>query len=470
MLVPVVLAGGSGTRLWPLSRQQFPKQFLKLFGNESMLQQTLLRLNGFPDLAEPIVVCNEEHRFAVAEQLQQIKIKGSILLEPTARNTAPAIALAALHAKQVSGENPTLLVLPADHLIKDIKSFHSAIERAVESANNGNLVTFGIVPNLPEIGYGYIKCAKSNAASRTIEVEKFVEKPDLQTAEQYLAEGSYLWNSGMFVFKANDYLNALSSHGKECFDASQSAYSKSIVDLDFLRINSTEFSKSPNISVDYAVMECASNVHCVPLKAGWSDVGCWRSYWEAQDKDENGNSIVGDAITVSTKNTLIYSQDKLVATIGLDNIVVINTADAVLVIDKTHAQSVKQAIEFLIKADRTEHITHREVQRPWGSYDSIDFGERFQVKRITVKPGASLSLQMHHHRAEHWTVVTGTALVQVDEKEILLSENESTYIPLGVKHRLSNPGKMPLELIEVQSGAYLGEDDIVRFEDTYNRA
>lgn len=468
MIIPVILAGGSGTRLWPLSRQQFPKQFLKLFDDKTMLQQTLLRLEGLPDLGEPVVVCNEEHRFTVADQMQEIGLSGTVILEPAARNTAPAIALAALAARE-KYDNPILLVLPADHLIKNIPAFHSAIEAAVQCAGDGNLVTFGIVPARPETGYGYIKTDGQPVENTPGKVLRFVEKPGLATAEKYLSEGVYLWNSGMFVFSADAYVKSLEQHAGDCLTAAKTAVDKAATDIDFLRVDKAAFESSPNISVDYAVMEKSSDVYCVPLNADWSDVGCWRSYWEAQEKDEQGNSILGDAVSISTTNTLIYSNDKLVSTIGVDNLVVVNTADAVLVIDKSHAQEVKQAIEKISTANRSEHLTHREVHRPWGTYDSIDFGERFQVKRITVKPGASLSLQMHHHRAEHWVVVKGTAKVECGEKEMVLTENQSTYIPLGYTHRLSNPGKMSLELIEVQSGSYLGEDDIVRFEDTYGR-
>jgi mannose-1-phosphate guanylyltransferase/mannose-6-phosphate isomerase len=470
MLVPVILAGGSGTRLWPLSRKNHPKQFLKLFGDHTMLQQTLLRLKGVPDLADPIVVCNEEHRFTVAEQLQEIGEKSSIILEPVARNTAPAIALAALQAKALA-ENSTLLVLPADHLIKDETAFHIAIKIAVESANEGNLVTFGVVPTRAETGYGYInaKTATSQNPSAGLIAERFVEKPDQKTAEKYFADGNYYWNSGMFVFTTESFLNQLQAHCPECYAATRKSFENGRTDIDFLRVDARTFSQSPNISIDYAIMEKSKDVVCVPLNAGWSDVGCWRSYWEAKEKDAEGNSHVGDAMAIATRDTLIYSQDKLVATIGVENLIVVNTADAVLVIDKKYTQHVKEAIQALSDARRAEHIVHREVHRPWGSYDSIDIGDRFQVKRIRVKPGGSLSLQMHHHRAEHWVVVKGTAKVECGDKELILSENQSTYIPLGVKHRLSNPGKMPLELIEVQSGAYLGEDDIIRFEDTYGR-
>lgn len=470
MLIPVILAGGSGSRLWPLSRQQFPKQYLSLFGDHTMLQQTLLRLNGLEGLVDPIVVCNEDHRFTVAEQLQKIGIKGSIVLEPVARNTAPAIALAAMLANDIDPD-AKLLVLAADHLIQDIEIFQTAVQAAASCAEKGNLVTFGVVPTRPETGYGYINTDKDQGDPATgLKTKRFVEKPDLKTAEKYLADGNYFWNSGMFVFTAATFLKNLKTLNAECFSAVESALKNKTTDIDFIRVDQAAFETAPDISVDYAVMEKADNVFCIPLDAGWSDVGCWRSYWEAKEKDQDGNSLVGDAMAVSTKNTLIYSKDKLVSTIGVENLVVVNTADAVLVIDKKHAQDVKSAIELLKENERTEHITHREVHRPWGAYDSIDHGERFQVKRITVKPGASLSLQMHHHRAEHWIVVSGTAIVQKGDEELLLSENQSTYIPLGVTHRLTNPGRLPLELIEVQSGSYLGEDDIVRFDDTYGRA
>ncbi len=469
MIIPVILAGGSGSRLWPLSRQQFPKQFLKLFGDKTMLQQTLSRLEGIDNLADPIVVCNEDHRFTVAEQLHEIGLSGRIILEPVARNTAPAIALAAMEAAKKEPD-ANLLVLAADHLIKDVAAFQSAVNKAAVCAQGGALVTFGIVPTRAETGYGYINAESSVDEGESVKAKAFVEKPDQETADKYLADGNYYWNSGMFVFTAKNFLSELKQHNFECYEASQLALAEIKSDIDFLRVDKQAFAKAPNISIDYAVMEKAQNVYCVPLNAGWSDVGCWQSYWEAQEKDSDGNSLVGDAMPISTKNTLIYSQDKLVSTIGVENLVVINTADAVLVINKSHAQDVKQAIDILSENDRDEHITHREVNRPWGSYDSIDYGDRFQVKRISVKPGACLSLQMHHHRAEHWIVVSGTAIVQRGEEEIMLSENESTYIPLGVKHRLTNPGKLPLELIEVQSGSYLGEDDIVRFDDTYGRS
>jgi mannose-1-phosphate guanylyltransferase/mannose-6-phosphate isomerase len=476
MIIPVILAGGSGTRLWPLSRQQYPKQFLKLFGDQTMLQQTLLRLKGLADLADPIIVCNEDHRFTVAEQLQEVNIKGSIILEPAARNTAPAIALAAELALVDANDDPILLVLPADHLIKNIEGFHLAIIEAVASAQSGNLVTFGIVPTRPETGYGYIEIDSgqrsavcSEPTPSACDVLRFVEKPDLPTAQQYLNAGNYLWNSGMFVFKAKHYLKALKQHSPASQSAANAAFNKKTVDADFIRVDKTSFESAPNISIDYAVMEKSDSVTCVPLNAAWSDVGCWKSYWETADKDNQGNINIGDVISVKTKNTMVYSNDKLVSTLGVEDLVIVSTPDATLIVHKDHAQGVKEVTKVLSDAERSEHINHRKVNRPWGYYDSVVFGERFQVKRIQVKPGASLSLQMHHHRAEHWIVVKGTATVQRGEEKITLTENESTYIPLGIKHRLSNPGKMPLEIIEVQSGSYLGEDDIVRYDDTYGR-
>ncbi len=470
MIIPVILAGGSGSRLWPLSRKHYPKQLLKLFGETTMLQQTLLRLDGVPELGDPIVVCNEEHRFMVAEQLHEIgQSKASILLEPVARNTAPALALAAVKARTME-DNPTLLVLAADHMIRNIETFHKAIHAAVTAAKADKLVTFGVQPTRPETGYGYIKTDQNGGGQGSYPVQQFAEKPDLPTAERYLAEGNYYWNSGMFVFRVKPFLTELENCSPAVLQAAQTAYDNATIDLDFVRIDREAFAQAPDISIDYAVMEKSRNVVCVPLDAGWSDVGCWQSYWELSDKDENGNSFVGDAIDVGSKNTLVFSQDKLVATIGVDNLMVINTPDAVLVADKNDAQQVKKVIAEIERRNRTEHLQHREIYRPWGCYDSVDSGTRYEVKRIRVKPGASLSLQMHYHRAEHWVVVKGTAKVELDDNTVLLSENESTYIPIGTRHRLSNPGKIPLEIIEVQSGPYLGEDDIQRFDDEYGRA
>jgi len=470
MILPVVLAGGSGSRLWPLSRTHYPKQLLKLFGEATMLQQTLQRLEGLEGLSNPVVVCNEEHRFMVAEQLQEIgQTRASILLEPVGRNTAPALALAALQACDLE-DDPLLLVLAADHTIRDIPAFHRAINAALATADSGKLVTFGIQPSHPETGYGYIKTRGQPDAEGAYPVERFVEKPDRATAERYLEEGGYYWNSGMFVFRARRFLEELERYSPQVMEAVQAAYREAVRDMDFVRADAGAFARAPEISVDYAVMEQSQAVACVPMDAEWSDVGSWQSYWELSDKDERGNSLIGDAMDFGSRDTLVYSRDKLVATLGVDNLMVINTPDAVLVADKNAAQNVKKVIASLREQGRSEHLQHREVYRPWGCYDSVDQGTRYQVKRIRVKPGASLSSQMHHHRAEHWVVVKGTAKVEKGEETLLLSENESTFIPLGTRHRLSNPGKIPLELIEIQSGAYLGEDDIVRFDDHYGRA
>ena len=466
-LVPVILAGGSGTRLWPLSRQQYPKQFLKLFGDHTMLQQTLQRLIGLEGLADPIVVCNEDHRFIVAEQLQEIGLNSSIILEPLARNTAPAIALAAFRAKELYG-NAILLVLPADHLIGEVEHFQNAIKNAAELAQTGSLTTFGVVPTRVETGYGYIE-TEVVSGSLVCAVKRFVEKPDEEAAQQYIEAGNYLWNSGMFVFSADCYLDALKKFEPDCMSASEQAYANKDIDADFIRIAKESFSMSPSISIDYAVMEKSDNIACIPLDAGWSDVGCWKSYWETADKDSDGNIKLGDVVSLETRNTLAFTQDKLLSTLGVEDLVIVNTQDAVLVVHKNYAQAVKHVIDELKQNKRNEHINHRKVNRPWGFYDSVDTGERFQVKRIQVKPGASLSLQMHRHRAEHWVVVNGTALVQKEDQEIILHENESTFIPQGTKHRLANPTDKTLEIIEVQSGSYLGEDDIVRFEDVYGR-
>ncbi|HTF96925.1 MAG TPA: mannose-1-phosphate guanylyltransferase/mannose-6-phosphate isomerase [Cellvibrio sp.] len=471
MIIPVILAGGSGTRLWPMSRQHYPKQLLKLFGDKTMLQQTILRLNGVANLAPPIVVCNEEHRFMVAEQLHEIgQGRGSIILEPVARNTAPALALAAIHAKSLA-ENPILLVLSADHMIKDVNAFHIALDDAITAAQSGHLATFGVNPTRPETGYGYIKTKiDSGAASIFYPVAQFVEKPDLLTAEKYLAEGCYYWNSGMFVFQTNIFLSELAQQSSDVVHAAEQAKLKAVQDLDFIRVDRESFSQAPNISIDYALMEKSNNVVCVPFNAGWSDVGDWKSFWDLSEKDDSGNSLIGDSIDIGSTNTLVFSQDKLVATLGVNNLMIINTPDAVLVADQSQAQQVKSIITRIEKQKRSEHLQHREIYRPWGCYDAVDTGDRYQVNRIRVKPGGRLSLQIHHHRAEHWIVVKGTALVQKGEETILLSENESTYIPVGTKHRLSNPGKIPLEIIEVQSGPYLKEDDVIRYEDSYGRS
>ena len=468
MILPIIMAGGSGSRLWPLSRQQFPKQFLTLHGESSMLQATALRLSGL-DHQAPMVICNEEHRFAVAEQFRANKIANSgIILEPVGRNTAPAIALAAFKALQ-EGSDPMLLVLAADHVIQDEVSFCQSVNLASEHANAGKLVTFGIVPTAPETGYGYIKRGELiNDTGFT--VADFVEKPDLATAENYLESGNYYWNSGMFLFKASRYLDELKAHRPDIYHACERAMADIQSDVDFVRVNKAAFELCPDDSIDYAVMEKTTDAVVVPMDCGWSDVGSWSALWEIENKDASGNVCRGDVISIDTSNSYINAQEKLVAVIGLADVVVVETKDAILVSKKSDVQKVKDIVNQLKTEDRSEFKSHREVYRPWGKYDSVDSGERFQVKRITVKPGAKLSVQMHHHRAEHWVVVSGAAKVTNGDKTILLTENQSTYIPIGVIHALENPGKVELELIEVQSGSYLGEDDIVRFEDKYGRA
>ncbi|MBL4941076.1 MAG: mannose-1-phosphate guanylyltransferase/mannose-6-phosphate isomerase [Colwellia sp.] len=469
-VIPVILSGGSGTRLWPLSRKQYPKQFFNLTNGEyTMLQETILRTQH---LQKPIVVCNEDHRFMVAEQCHAINIKPlAIMLEPIGRNTAPAIALAAIEA-QKQDPDAIIAVFPADHVIENQQAFEQSLSVAIEAAKQDKLVTFGIVADKPETGYGYIKAvdeASTIKNSNYFNVEKFVEKPDLQTAQQYIESGDYYWNSGMFVFKASVYLKALEQVSPESIKYCKEAINKAQSDLDFIRIEKESFERCPDDSIDYAVMENASNVVVVPMDAQWSDLGSWTSLWDIANKDQNQNSHVGDVIAIDSKNTLVHSQNRLVATIGLEDIIIVDTSDALLVAHKSKIQDVKTIVNELKIKNRSEHLQHKEVHRPWGKYDSVDKGARYQVKRITVKPGASLSLQMHHHRAEHWIVVSGTATVQIGEEEQLLTENQSVYIPIGETHRLTNPGILPLELIEVQSGSYLGEDDIVRFEDVYKR-
>lgn len=465
-MIPVIISGGTGTRLWPLSRKNKPKQFLSLFDEASLFQNTLTRLYGFDDTAAPIIVCNIDHRFMVAEQLQEIDLVAKdIILEPCARNTAPAIALAALRALD-TGSDPLLLVLAADHVIQNIPAFHLAIEQAKKLAEQDKLVTFGIQPQTAHTGYGYIEAEEKNAPSK---VKQFVEKPDLATAESYLAAGNFFWNSGMFLFKASTYINELQKYSPDMVSACKTALENSITDLDFIRVDPEAFEQSPSDSIDYAVMEKTTKAMVVPLDAGWSDVGSWSSLWETFPQDENNNVLIGDVIIDSVNNSYIHSENRLVTVLGLDDVVVVETHDAIMVAHKDQAQNVKNIVEALSKQDRKEVHTHRKCYRPWGSYDSVDIGERFQVKRITVNPGASLSLQMHYHRAEHWVVVSGTAEVTRDEEVMLLGENESTYIPLGSVHRLRNPGRVPLEIVEVQSGSYLEEDDIVRLQDSYNR-
>ncbi|HIE0126372.1 TPA: mannose-1-phosphate guanylyltransferase/mannose-6-phosphate isomerase [Stenotrophomonas maltophilia] len=462
---PVILSGGSGTRLWPLSREAYPKQFLPLAGELTMLQATWKRVAPIAARG-PLVIANEEHRFVAAEQLQQVGAEpAAIILEPVGRNTAPAIAVAALEATR-DGADALLLVLPSDHVITNETAFRSAVQAAAAAAEAGKLVTFGIVPTGPETGYGYIKAADGQGLRA---VERFVEKPDLETATGYVSSGQYYWNSGMFLFKASRYLQELERFQPAMLAGSRQAWQQARRDADFTRLDKDAFTAVPSDSIDYAVMEKTADAVVIPLDAGWNDVGSWTALRDVSQQDGDGNAHQGDVIAIDCRNTYAYAQ-RLVALVGLDDVVVVETDDAVLVGKADRMQDVKTVVAQLKAEGRSEATWHRKVYRPWGAYDSIDNGERFQVKRITVKPGGTLSLQMHHHRAEHWIVVSGTAEVTRGDEVILLSENQSTYIPLGVTHRLRNPGKLPLELIEVQSGSYLGEDDIVRFEDTYGRS
>lgn len=469
VIYPVIMCGGSGTRLWPFSRSQSPKQFLPLVNDTSMLQDTIARL---PTKHESVVfICNEDHRFFVAEQVKQVQCENAtILLEPQGKNTAPAVALAALNAL-AENDDALLLVLAADHVIKEVDKFHQAIAIATTAAEQGKLVTFGIVPTHAETGYGYIKqgVKQSKGQGDFYDVAKFVEKPNAEIAQGYLASGDYLWNSGMFLFKASRYIAELEKFRPDILAACQDAMANVEKDLDFTRPDRDAFLQCADESIDYAVMEKTSDAVVVALDAGWSDVGSYSALWDVCEQDAQQNVIKGDVIAHDTTNSYIHAQNKLVTTLGVDNLVVIDTPDAVLIANKDKVQNVKEIVNELKAQQRPETKFHREVYRPWGKYDSVDKGDRFQVKRITVNPGAKLSVQMHHHRAEHWIVVSGTAKVTLDDKTFLLSENESTYIPIGVVHALENPGKLPLEMIEVQSGSYLGEDDIVRFEDRYGR-
>lgn len=463
MLLPVIMAGGSGSRLWPLSRSLYPKQFISLASDKSMLQETISRLSGLEHQA-PLLICNQEHRFIVAEQLRQQGIAhGGIVLEPTGRNTAPAIALSALNAKK-NGYDPLLLVLAADHVIQDQVAFRKAVNSAVEHANKGMLVTFGIVPTSAETGYGYIQQGEAEGES-AYRVAQFVEKPDLSTAKQYLSSGKYYWNSGMFIFKASRFLEELKTYRPDILEACKGAMDGSRSDLDFIRVDEEAFVQCPDESVDYAVMEKTRDALVVPMDAGWSDVGSFKALWEVSPKDECGNVTIGDVLTEQTKNTYIYAQNKLVSTVGVEDLVVIETKDAVLVANRDRVQDVKHVVERLKTQQRSECEQHREVYRPWGSHDEIADGERYHVKHLRVKPGEKTALQMHYHRAEHWIVVQGTAKVTNGKESYLVGENQSTYIPLGSAHRIENPGKVDLHLIEVRSGNYLEEDDIVRLEE-----
>lgn len=469
-IYPVILSGGSGTRLWPLSRAALPKQLLALVSDQTMLQETALRLADAADLMPPLMVCGNEHRFMIAEQMRQIGITPlGIMLEPEGRNTAPAVAAAA-HYLLATDPDAVMLVLPADHVIEDVPAFHAAIARAASAVAAGSLATFGIVPSGPETGYGYIRRGDAVPASDgCFSVARFVEKPDLATAVSFIADGCYLWNSGMFLFSAARYLEELETFRPDIAACAKKAVSEGYRDLDFCRLHETSFAACPSESIDYAVMEHTRHAVVVPAAIGWSDVGSWSALWEVQPSDAQGNVLRGDVYTDGVTNSLIRAESRMVAVIGLSDLVVVETDDAVLVAHKDQVQRVKQIVDYLKKNKRSEHINHTRVYRPWGCYEGIDVGDRFQVKRITVNPGEKLSLQMHHHRAEHWVVVSGTARVTCGDVVKLLTENESTYIPIGVNHRLENPGKMPLYLIEVQSGSYLGEDDIVRFEDIYQR-
>ncbi|HDK38335.1 MAG TPA: mannose-1-phosphate guanylyltransferase/mannose-6-phosphate isomerase [Thiolapillus brandeum] len=475
-MIPVILSGGSGTRLWPISRKTHPKQFWPLASEASMLQETCKRLGGHDYAQDPIIVCNTDHRFFVAHQLEELGLKdASIILEPMGRNTAPATAAAALHAlnKESASENkdPILLVLPADHVINDIPAFHAILEQGELLADQGHLVTFGIVPTGPETGYGYIKGGtRLNVDSKAMPIERFVEKPDKTTAESHVSSGDYFWNSGMFMFRASRFLEELEKFAPAMLKATKAAYDNGIRDMDFIRLNAETFEQCPSDSIDYAVMEHTKDAVVIPLDAGWNDVGSWSALWEIGEKDGAGNVMMGDVLALESENCYLRSEGRLLATVGIDNLVVVDTPDVVMVAPLDQVQKVKELVSQLSNNQRHEIDVHAQVHRPWGCFQGIDVDERYQVKRISVRPGASLSLQMHHHRAEHWIVVNGTAKVTCGDKTFLLSENESTYIPIGTKHRLENPGQIPLDIIEVQSGSYLGEDDIVRFEDIYGRS
>ena len=479
-IIPIILSGGSGTRLWPLSREQYPKQLLKLVGEHSMLQATALRLKEVTlkdgvVVSPPILVGNEEYRFLLAEQMRQIGIRNfPLILEPCGRNTAPALTFAALIA-QLDDPDAIMVVMPSDHVIQDEQAFKDAICHGIELAITGKLVTFGIQPTAPETGYGYIRFGQHFGA-HAFQVTEFVEKPDQATAEQYLASGEFLWNGGIFAIKASVWLNKIEQCRPDIAAATLQAFNHRTQDNDFIRPGLEDFTACPSESIDYAVMEKlatlqsnAGDVVVVPLAANWSDVGAWDALWEINEKDQQGNVLIGDVMAVDTSNTLVLSSKRLVACVGLSNVIVVETSDAILVADKDHLQKVKEVVAKIKAAGRTETEVHRKTNRPWGWYDCIDDGDRFQVKRIIVNPGASLSLQMHHHRAEHWVVVRGTAQVTRGDEVFLVSENQSTFIPLGTMHRLENPGKLTLEMIEVQSGSYLNEDDIVRYQDNYGR-
>ncbi len=466
-VIPVILCGGAGTRLWPLSRELYPKQLLALVDDYSLLQNTVTRCAGHPDVTAPMLVCNEEHRFLVAEQLREIEVEASrIILEPEGRNTAPAVALAA-HEAMKTDDDAILVVLPSDHVIHKTTLFLEALTTAIDLAKDDALVTFGVVPDKPETGYGYIK--KGMATGAAFKVDKFVEKPDVATASDFLQSGLYCWNSGMFVFKASAYLKELAAQTPRIAEAMAKATANASADLDFTRVNAEAFKSSPSDSIDYAVMEHTADALVVPLDAGWSDIGSWDALWQISEKDEHNNTLVGDAVVHDVEGSLVWSESRLVSVVGLKDVIVVETADAVMVASQDQAQDVKSIVNHLKGSGRIERTFHQKVYRPWGYYEGLDAGPAFQVKRLGVNPGASLSLQLHHHRAEHWVVVSGVATVTAGEKVFDLNPNESCYIPLETRHRLQNLTEEPLEIIEVQSGSYLGEDDIVRFEDNYGR-
>ncbi|EHO2076461.1 mannose-1-phosphate guanylyltransferase/mannose-6-phosphate isomerase [Escherichia coli] len=470
MLLPVIMAGGTGSRLWPMSRELYPKQFLRLYGQRSMLQETVLRLDDV-DARESVVICNQEHRFLVAEQLRQInKLSHNIILEPVGRNTAPAIALAALSAIE-NGDDPILLVLAADHIINNKLAFHQAIKSAFKFALQGRLVTFGIVPTGPETGYGYIHRGQEETLDEQIayQVSRFVEKPNKETAESYIASGEYYWNSGMFMFRAKKYLEELEKFRPDILDACKAAIQGCKESDEFIKVDRDLFIACPDESVDYAVMEKTTDAVVVGLDADWSDVGSWSALWEVSPKDDKGNVLTGDTFLHNANNCYINTDEKLIAAIGVDDLVIINTKDAVLVVNKDQVQDVKKVVEYLKANHRSEYKRHREIYRPWGRCDVVVQTERFNVNRITVKPGAAFSMQMHHHRTEHWVILSGTGEVTIKDQKFLLTENQSTFIPIGAQHRLENPGKIPLELLEIQSGSYLGDDDIIRIKDQYGR-
>lgn len=472
MILPVIMAGGTGSRLWPMSRELYPKQFLRLYGEQSMLQETVTRLKGL-GASEPLVICNEEHRFLVAEQLRQInRLSKNIILEPVGRNTAPAITLAALSAID-EGNDPLLLVLAADHVIENPEAFHQAVQNAIPFAEQGKLVTFGIVPTGPETGYGYIQRGMelSGNPESIFRVQRFVEKPNLPTALQYLESGEYYWNSGMFLFRAKRFLEEMATFRPDILQACLKAIETLEPDeqQNFIRVDKESFSACPDESVDYAVMEKTTDAVVVPLDAGWNDIGSWAALWDVNNKNTEGNAVTGDVFTHNAENCYINTDEKLVAAIGVENLVIVNTKDAVLVIDKSQVQDVKKIVEYLKNSQRREYRLHRESYRPWGRNDIVVNTPRYHVNRITVKPGGQFSLQMHHHRAEHWVILSGTARVTINDENFLLTENQSTFIPIGAQHRLENPGKIPLELLEIQSGSYLEDDDIVRTQDHYGR-